>query len=122
MKAKVIEEIPIFPGLEGKEIWGYEVHAGQVKLNRSSSPLIFNRGGELIPDGAVSENGKIFGTHLHGLFHNPEVVSAFLKYLGRNVTVKSYLRVVDENLHRLSQVMKERLDMEFIYSLARLKG
>ncbi len=34
-------------------------------------------------EGAVSENGLVIGTYLHGLFENPSAIRALLTYLYR---------------------------------------
>ena len=53
---------------------GYEIHMGMTTLSKGSRPFsrIFRRGESSvsIEDGAVSTDGRIFGTYLHGLFEN----------------------------------------------------
>ena len=38
--------------------------------------------GEIVYDGASTTNGRIWGTHLHGLFHNDGFRQAWLVSLG----------------------------------------
>jgi adenosylcobyric acid synthase len=57
------------------EVTGYEIHMGET-----------DRGGDeeaFTGDGAVSPDGLVFGTYLHGLFQNEGAVSALLSYLFR---------------------------------------
>lgn len=53
---------------------GYEIHMGATTLGKGVRPFsrIFRRGNTsvLIEDGAVSQDGRVFGTYLHGLFEN----------------------------------------------------
>ena len=70
------------PWLEGcDELGGYEIHAGQADTAR---PLLVIRrsNGETVPDGAFSDDGRVWGTHLHGLFHNGAFRRQWLAGLG----------------------------------------
>lgn len=53
---------------------GYEIHMGHTVLDNGSRPFsrIFRRGvaSVSVEDGAVSTDGRIFGTYLHGIFEN----------------------------------------------------
>ena len=55
-------------------ITGYEIHMGKTTHFGASHPFarIFRRGetSVTIEDGAVSNDGRIFGTYLHGIFEN----------------------------------------------------
>jgi adenosylcobyric acid synthase len=65
---------PIGPILSGMgEVSGYEIHMGET--DRGKDPEAFTG------DGAVSADGLVFGTYLHGLFQNENAVRALLSYL-----------------------------------------
>lgn len=53
---------------------GYEIHMGVTTLDKGTQPFsrIFRRGetSVSVEDGAVSRDGRTFGTYLHGLFEN----------------------------------------------------
>ncbi len=55
------------------EVSGYEIHMGETRLGADSSAFD--------GDGAVSDDGLVFGTYMHGLFQNPGAVDALLSYL-----------------------------------------
>ncbi len=61
---------------------GYEIHMGVTTLNKGLQPFsrIFRRGNSSvsIEDGAVSRDGRIFGTYLHGLFENTRFREIYL--------------------------------------------
>ena len=73
--------LTVAPGCNGV-ISGYEIHMGVTTLDKGLRPFtrIFRRGAESVSveDGAVSHDGRIFGTYLHGLFENDSFREIFL--------------------------------------------
>ncbi len=63
------------------EVSGYEIHMGQTK-NGAGSSMAFEG------DGAVSPDGLVIGTYMHGLFNNKNVVSALMEYLYEQKNLK----------------------------------
>jgi adenosylcobyric acid synthase len=57
------------------EVTGYEIHMGETERGEDSEAFS--------GDGAVSADGLVFGTYLHGLFQNEGAVQALLSYLYR---------------------------------------
>jgi adenosylcobyric acid synthase len=67
---------PVGPILSAMgEVSGYEIHMGETE--RGSNDEAFSG------DGAVSPDGLVFGTYLHGLFQNDGAVNALLSFLYR---------------------------------------
>jgi adenosylcobyric acid synthase len=70
-----------------KRLEGYEIHMGETMLGPAARPFahIIRRSGEELEvlDGAVSKDGRIFGTYLHGLFHNDQFRAAYLNRIRR---------------------------------------
>ena len=64
---------PILSGMG--EVTGYEIHMGETE--REAGEEAFTG------DGAVSPDGLVFGTYLHGLFENESAVHSLLSYLYR---------------------------------------
>lgn len=65
---------PILSGID--EASGYEIHMGKTVLGESAGEAFEG-------DGAVSPDGLVIGTYMHGLFNNGDVVSALMRYLYR---------------------------------------
>jgi len=67
---------PVGPILSAMgEVTGYEIHMGETE--RGADGEAFSG------DGAVSPDGLVFGTYLHGLFQNAGAVNALLSFLYR---------------------------------------
>lgn len=105
-------------GMDGRVLNGYEIHAGRIELLEGEPPFVFSTNKGETADGAVSRDGRVIGTHLHGLFDNPQVVDSFLDFLGvSREEDQHYLALAEDNLDRLAETMRECLDMEYLYSL-----
>lgn len=68
-----------------KMVEGYEIHMGVTERPEHLLPLIKlkSRNGKPVDeyDGAISADGKIWGTYFHGLFNTPNFRTSFLKKL-----------------------------------------
>ena len=95
------------------ELSGYEIHAGQAAAEH---PLITIRraNGETVYDGAYSAGGRIWGTHLHGLFHNDAFRRAWLSSLGWQPVpgASSAAAARAAAYDRLADVLQRSLDVE----------
>ena len=71
---------------DGGELAGYEIHMGDTVVGPEAAPFaqIVERGGQSvqIADGAVSADGKVWGTYVHGLFADEVFRRRFLARLG----------------------------------------
>ena len=65
-------------GARDLPVEGYEIHMGESE--GAVTPLFTLDGG---PDGAISSDGRVAGSYLHGLFHNDGLRGALLAGLGR---------------------------------------
>ncbi len=74
----------------GTAVLGYEIHMGRTTAAHGTRPLLHLRGlrdadrpGSVPshPDGAVSQDGTVCGTYVHGLFDHPALRGAFLDRL-----------------------------------------
>jgi len=66
---------------------GYEIHMGETVLGPDAKPfaVLRKRSGDAtaITDGAVSRDGRVFGSYLHGIFDNGSFRTAYLNRLRR---------------------------------------
>ena len=63
------------------------------------------------PDGAMSSDGKVVGTYLHGLFSNGDQRAAWIRRLGGKPCGFDYEAGVDVVLDRLAAHMEQHLDL-----------
>lgn len=120
VKARVIADDGLLRGLKGIEVSGYEIHMGQTSSENSSPSfqIVETPGGEAdYLDGVVDKNGLIFGTYIHGLFHNAEFMHALLNGLRRirRLPVAAAISTSrDEQYNKLADIVRQSLDMSLI--------
>jgi len=76
---------------------GYEIHNGVTTGAALEQPLLNLEGR---PDGAVSDDGQVFGCYVHGIFDRPETCDALLKRAGLKVVGSA----VDYQVHREAEL------------------
>jgi adenosylcobyric acid synthase len=97
-------------------IEAYEIHIGRTEGADSARPFAFVDG---VPEGAISADGRVQGSYLHGLFTSDDFRRAFLARLGVSASNESYSVKVGGALDALAQHIEKHLDVEGILSLAR---
>jgi adenosylcobyric acid synthase len=95
---------------------GYEMHMGQSSGADTVRPFLA-LGDE--DGGAVSEDGRVMGCYLHGLFAADEFRAAFLASLGGNASGLAYESGVEAALDELAGAMESHLDLDALAALAR---
>ena len=121
-------EYGVLGALNSEEVSGYEIHMGQT-LGDNVSPAfrIISRGDRKSNhlDGAVSDDGNIVGTYIHGLFENASVRRCLLSNLRRMKGVNSETRPLtlskDSEYDKLAVLVRGSLDMDLIYKIAGIK-
>ena len=68
-----------FAGADHALVSGYEIHLGVSHGAALEAPAFVIDGR---PEGAVSADGQILGSYLHGMFDTPEACSALLRWAG----------------------------------------
>jgi len=101
---------------DGKAFSGYEMHVGVTKGDDCNRP--FATIGNHI-DGAISADGRVLGTYVHGLFADDGQRSAWLQRLGAQSSALNYEAQVDAVLDRLADHMERHLDLDALLSIAR---
>ncbi|MFC2054091.1 cobyric acid synthase [Chloroflexota bacterium] len=117
IKAKINLDTGWFAEIEDTSITGYEIHMGVTKLHGLEPWLSINlRSGKSVSvmDGAISDNMKVWGCYIHGIFENHAFRRAWLKSLGWQPQVEEIENPFYASLDDLADVLEEALDMEFL--------
>ena len=120
IKAKIKKSILWLDGIKDDTITGYEIHMGKTQLQRNQNWLaIESRSGKNVSvmDGAMSDDGKVWGCYIHGLFENHDFRRAWLKSLGWQPQAKVCVNLFSESVDELADAMEGSLDMEYLDSL-----
>lgn len=99
----------------GTPVEGYEIHLGETLGPDCQRPLLALDTGS---DGAVSPDGRVVGTYLHGLFASDAFRAAFLERLGARASV-AYQSRVEAALDRLADHLAEHMDVDELLAIAR---
>jgi adenosylcobyric acid synthase len=120
VKKKVTGGGPILERIRGQEVTGYEIHMG---VTTPSGEVAFG------DDGAMTRDGLIIGTYLHGIFENENFRNAFLDYLysrrnivRRTVTRQNLVGISETASHgdvydELARAVESNLDMNQIWKM-----
>jgi adenosylcobyric acid synthase len=94
---------------------GYEIHMGRTMGAALDRPAVIRECGRA--DGAISEDGQIAATYLHGIFDTPEACAALLEWAGlRDAAPLDYPALREASLDRLADTLAESLDLGTILS------
>lgn len=97
----------------GCPISGYEIHMGRSQGPDCARPFAHIPQ----PDGAISADGRVMGTYLHGLFADDAFRAAYLQRLG--VTSQpGYEAGVDQALDDLADHLEQYLDVDALLAVA----
>lgn len=111
---EVVATTPLLP--QGALVAGYEIHMGRSKLGTKAKQLLQTAHGA---DGAVSGNGLVLGSYLHGFFDSDEVLAGLLAYFGCPAELPLLDRglVKEHEYDRLARELRASLDMKKIYDI-----
>ena len=102
--------------VSGESVRGYEIHLGVTTGPGLARPMLRlgNR-----PDGAVSEDGRVAGCYLHGLFTGDGFRAAFLERLGAAPSGFAYEAAIEATLDRLAAHLEQSLDLDALLAASR---
>jgi adenosylcobyric acid synthase len=109
-----------------RQVMGYEIHMGETILGGRVKPFarLVRRSGQEVEvlDGAVSHDGRIGGTYLHGLFDDDPFRSAFLNRLrrGKGMPEQEESSGRPDPFEQLADHLEEHLDLEQLFALCGL--
>lgn len=127
VKGEIRASEGFWKSIHGQSVSGYEIHMGRSELGPDASHLIEikSRSGlsETIMDGAAAPGGRIFGTYLHGVFDNLNLMLALINEL-RTSKDLPLLQQAElpfyHNKHKydiLAQTVRESLNMDHLYNI-----
>ncbi|WP_295433912.1 cobyric acid synthase [uncultured Thiodictyon sp.] len=89
-------------------VTGYEIHAGVTTGPGLARPAVLLNDG---PDGAISADGQVLGTYLHGLFDAPDACAALLGWAGLDrPQAADYGALREATIERLADMVEAHLD------------
>jgi adenosylcobyric acid synthase len=114
----------------GAEVTGYEIHMGVTAGPALARPALWlaqrDEAGPTRPDGALSADGQILGTYVHGLFDAPTALSALLAWAGLDAAALEGAGQVDlaarreADLDRLADSIEAHIDLVALFAPSRI--
>ncbi len=95
--------------LEQAAVTGYEIHAGVTTGPALERPALYLADGRC--DGALSADGQVLATYLHGLFEGVESCAALLRWAGLEAVERvDYDALRERDIERLADLVEHHLD------------
>ena len=101
---------------EGAPFTGYEMHMGRTEGPGAANPLLRLDDGRL--DGAVSADGLVSGTYVHGLFGDDAQRAAWLGRLGLAAAPRRHEAGVEAALDALAAHLARHVDVDALLRIA----
>ena len=102
---------------DGAPFSGYEMHMGVTDGPDRARP--FARLADGSPEGAISADGRVLGTYVHGLFADDRQRAAWLARFAAGATNIAYDALVEQTLDALAAHLAAHLDLDRLLKLAR---
>ena len=102
----------------GASVSGYEIHCGESEGPALDQPAVILGTGRR--DGALSADGQILGSYLHGLFERPSACAALLRWAGLELPLDADHPALRERmLERLADAVEASLDVPRLMAASR---
>lgn len=116
--------------IDSGTLLAYEIHMGETDCGPLARPLfrLVERSGQPsnVEDGAISPDGTVWGTYLHGLFEDVELRRVLIDRLwhdqGRVRQAAPLQMSLDQELDRLAAHLEANLDLQKIFALIGIEG
>jgi adenosylcobyric acid synthase len=106
----------------GADFAGYEMHMGETEgadCGRPFASLDDGAFAEGRPDGAISADGRVMGTYVHGALASTPLRAALLAMLGGESAGTDYAQGVDAALDAIAAELERHCDVDGLLALAR---
>ncbi len=101
---------------DGASFVGYEMHIGVTEGRDRERP--FARLADGSPEGAISSDGRVIGTYIHGLFADDRQRAAWLARFAAGAANVAYDGLIERTLDRLAAHLAAHLDLDALLKLA----
>jgi adenosylcobyric acid synthase len=125
VNADVIGGGPILGKVITKRIRGFEIHMGESKLGKDKPPfMVHSDDMKPHPEGAISSDGIVLGSYLHGMFDDEEITGALLDYLTdmKRLSSPKTMETIEaswlRSLDTLCRSVLESVDVDRIFEMA----
>ena len=104
-------------------IVGYEIHCGVSRGAALQQPAAYlYQGDNLVAEGAISDDGQILGTYVHGIFDQPEALAQLLEWAGLPTENGQFIQLSidtlrEESIERLATGVEQALRPDFLADL-----
>lgn len=123
-EGEIITDRGIFKDLKNLIVAGYEIHMGDTRLFDKSMEAIKLKDGRNV--GVINEDGRVFGTYLHGIFENDKLRRSMINYLRKEKGLDeagdelSYENIKELEYNKLASIVKENINMDAIRKILEL--
>ena len=100
----------------GESVQGYEMHLGLTRGRDTRRPMLLMPDGR--QDGAISPDGLVSGTYLHGLFAADDARRAWLGRLGLPAAPRRHEAGVEAALDALAAHLESHVDIDRLLEIA----
>ncbi len=114
---KTVREIAGQTIPDGTRFSGYEIHMGRTQGPDTERPV--HRLSDGRPDGASSEDGRIAGSYVHGVFASDRYRARWLRAFGAETAIDSHRALIDRTLDELADHLAAHLDIDRLIAMAR---
>jgi adenosylcobyric acid synthase len=102
---------------DGAPFSGYEMHMGKTEGPDHARPFAQLSDGS--PEGAMSPDGQVMGSYVHGLFADDRQRAKWLKRFAAGPSQISYEGLVDDILDRLATHLETHVDVDALLKISR---
>lgn len=123
-EGEIITDRGIFKDVKNSIVTGYEIHMGETRLFDKNMEAIKLKDGRNV--GAINEDGRVFGTYLHGIFENDKLRRSMINYLRREKGLAeardelSYENIKELEYNKLASIVKENINIDAIKKIMEL--
>ena len=103
----------------GAAVKGYEIHHGHTAVGKACKPA-FKIDGTNTMDGAVSRDGRVWGTYVHGIFDSSSFRRNFLNGLRKRKGLKPLPASKynnDTEFDKLADLVRNNIDIKAVYKI-----